>query len=152
MPAAPGSKVYFFQMGSVRLPLRNRTRLKVIIERLFKNEKHGLARLNYVFCSDKFLLRINRDYLGHDEYTDIISFDLTDPGEDITGEIYISIDRVRDNARMLRQPVSQELLRVIFHGALHLCGYGDKSEKELKKMREMEDKYLKIVSRDTVSG
>ncbi len=132
---------FFFQHPTT---LRNRTNLKNCIEHLFKAEKRPLESLNYVFTSDEELLTINQQYLKHDYYTDIITFDLAAKGLPTQGDIYISVDRVKDNARQLGQPFYKELHRVIFHGALHLCGYGDKTPKEEKKMREMEDKYLHL--------
>lgn len=98
---------------------------------------------------------MNRQYLRHDYYTDIITFDLSKKGQPVAAEIYISIDRVKDNARQLAQPFYKELRRVVFHGVLHLCGYKDKSEREKRKMRRKEDdlisKFQAHVSRDTVS-
>jgi probable rRNA maturation factor len=120
----------------------NRTECKQFLLQLFKKEKHPLASLRYIFCSDDYLLSINQDHLQHDYYTDIITFGLTPPGEPIEAEIYISIDRVKDNAQNLAESFTRELHRVIFHGALHLCGYRDKSQKEEKVMRQMEDHYL----------
>jgi probable rRNA maturation factor len=124
------------------LPLRERTRLKNFLITLFKNEKTLFKSLTYVFCSDNYLLRINRDFLQHDFYTDIITFNLSNDRREIVGEIYISLDRVIENAYNLNLPLKQELHRVIFHGALHLCGYKDKSKKDLLLMRKLEDKYL----------
>ena len=122
------SKVCFF-FETRGFSLENRNGLKSQIVSLFKKEGKKLESLNYIFCSDKRLLEINRQYLQHDYYTDIISFDLSaDPAT--MGEIYISIDRVRDNARTLGVSFKAELHRVIFHGALHLCGYGDKKKEE----------------------
>lgn len=105
-------------------------------------EKKYLASLNYIFCTDKRLLEINRQYLKHDFYTDIITFPLSAPKMPVEAEIYISIDRVRENAKTLDVSFKTELHRVIFHGALHLCGYGDKTKGEKEKMRGKEDKYL----------
>ena len=127
-----------------QVSLKERTRLKQFLITLFKKEKKPLAALSYIFCSDQRLLEINRQFLQHDFFTDIITFPLSDPGQPITGEIYISIDRVRDNAREFGSSVKKELHRVIFHGALHLCGYKDKSPGEEKLMRKMEDKYLAL--------
>lgn len=113
-----------------------------------------MSNLNYIFCTDRQLLEINRQYLKHDYYTDIITFELSGPTDPIEGEIYISIDRVKENARILKEKLNKELHRVIFHGALHLCGYSDKSKKEILKMRKMEDQCLlnySRVPRDTVS-
>jgi probable rRNA maturation factor len=126
--------------------LRDRNRLKLFIESLFRREKKSLESLNYIFCSDKYLLNINRQFLQHDFYTDIISFDLS-TGPATIGDIYISIDRVRDNAAQLGIPLSVEVHRVIFHGALHLCGYKDKSKPDQAKMRQKEDQALSLYFR-----
>ena len=100
--------------------------------------------LLYIFCTDQYLLDINRRYLKHDDFTDIISFELsTDPGR-VHGEIYISLDRVRENAGALGVSFKEELHRVVFHGALHLCGYKDKLKSDQLVMREMEDRYLNL--------
>ena len=142
MAANPSSKVHFFS-DSVTVSLQEKTRLKVFIESLFKKEKTKLVSLNYIFCSDARLLVINQDFLNHDDYTDIITFDLSEPGSGTTGEIYISIDRVRENARLHNTTIKEELHRVLFHGALHLCGYRDKTASEKVLMRSKEDFYLK---------
>jgi len=141
------AKIQFHILQPVSL--RERTRLKQFIVKLFRQEKKPLAELSYIFCSDQYLLDINRQFLQHDFYTDIITFPLSDPGQPISGEIYISVDRVRDNAREFGSSIRQELLRVIFHGALHLCGYKDKSLRDEKLMRKMEDKYLSLYDRST---
>lgn len=122
--------------------LRDRRRLKSFIERIFKSYSTKVESLSIVFCSDDYLLDINREYLDHDYYTDIITFDLSEPGADVIGEIYISIDRVRDNAQTEGASVTNELHRVIFHGVLHLCGLGDKNAKQKQEMRMTEDKWL----------
>jgi len=101
-----------------------------------------LGSLNYIFCTDRKLLEINRRFLKHDFYTDIITFDLSEEPGKISGEVYISVDRVKDNAKRMGESFSAEIHRVIFHGALHLCGYGDKREVEKRKMREREDHYI----------
>lgn len=128
------------------ITLRDRTRLKHFLVTLFKKEGKSLGELQYIFCSDDYLLDINRQYLNHDYYTDIITFDLSDSakGQSINAEIYISVDRVRDNAREFSSSLKQELHRVIFHGALHLCGYKDKSPSQEREMRKMEEKYLRL--------
>lgn len=131
---------FFFSAGNISL--KNRTALKQFITSIFKSEGKKLKSLNYVFCSDEYLLEINRSSLNHDYYTDIITFDLSATKDLIEGEIYISVDRVRDNAQALALTIQEELHRVIFHGALHLCGYKDKSPKDSKAMRAAEDKYL----------
>lgn len=136
---AYSGKIKFF--FSKKVHLAERSRLKAFIERIFQNERKPLFGLNYVFCSDKELLRINQDFLHHDYYTDIITFDLSE-GPAIQGEIYISIERVRDNASKMGVSFKSELHRVVFHGALHLCGYRDKSKDEAKQMRKNEDVLL----------
>ncbi|NII24502.1 rRNA maturation RNase YbeY [Pseudoflavitalea sp. X16] len=137
MSASP-VKFHFLQTVN----LRNRQALKAFIPSIFKREKVPLTSLTYIFCSDDYLLDINRQYLNHDYYTDIITFDLSEGEGGTVGEIYISIDRVRDNARQFNTSLSEELHRVIFHGALHLCGYKDKTAQEEKLMRTKEAEYL----------
>lgn len=136
----PRSKIHlFFETRS--FSLRNRTSLKSFIENIIKSEGKKLRGLNYIFMTDDSLLKINRDFLHHDYYTDIISFDNSDK-HGVEGEIYISIDRVRDNASELGISFTTELLRVMFHGTLHLCGYKDKKRGEIRLMRQKEDHYL----------
>ena len=140
MTSSTKSKVCFFFKTPVSL--KNRTKLKKFIEAAFRKEKKKFKSLNYIFCDDEELLQINRQYLKHDYYTDIITFELSKKGDPVEGEIYISIDRVKDNSEQLDEPFYKELQRVIFHGVLHLCGYKDKSEQEKKKMRRMEDELI----------
>ena len=131
---------YFQQAAS----LRNRRRLKQFLAELSKKEGRALGELSVVFCSDEYLLNMNREHLAHDYYTDIITFDLSAPAEkNISGELYISVDRVKDNAKQFGSSFTQELHRVIFHGLLHLCGYKDKKPKDILVMREKEAYYLK---------
>lgn len=139
------SKICFL-FDKTNFRLEKRTELKSFIELLFKKEKKRLSSLNYIFCTDKRLLEINRQYLKHDDYTDIITFDLSDSAF-TQGEIYISIDRVRENAKVLGLSFKSELHRVVFHGALHLCGYGDKTKSQLEEMRKKEDSYLSSYSK-----
>ncbi|KAA9352797.1 rRNA maturation RNase YbeY [Larkinella humicola] len=105
-------------------------------------EGFSVGELNYIFCSDEYLLQVNREYLEHDYYTDIITFDNSEEENRLEGDIFVSIDRVRDNARQLNIPEEQELRRVLAHGLLHLCGYGDKTDEEVKRMREKEEESL----------
>lgn len=140
MPSTPSIQFHFL----IEVPLRERIRLKSFLPTLFRKEKKQLAELQYIFCSDPYLLDINKQYLKHNYYTDIITFDLSERGQPINAEIYISVDRVRDNARSFGNTLKNELHRVIFHGALHLCGYKDKSQQDEKLMRKMEDQYLKL--------
>jgi probable rRNA maturation factor len=135
------SKVCFF-FQEVTVSLASRSILKNFILLVFKKEGRKLDFVNFIFCTDKVLLKINQDYLNHDSYTDIITFDLS-KNKSIQSEIYISIDRVRENARKLGVSFKSELHRVVFHGVLHLCGYNDKTKNERKNIRAKEDHYLK---------
>ncbi len=131
-----------FHSHGVKFRFDQKTRLKQFLVKLFEMENIPLNTLDYVFCSDEYLLQINRQFLQHDYHTDIITFPYSQEGEPIIGEIYISMDRVEENARDFKVNRNQELLRVIFHGALHLCGYLDKTTKEIELMRKKEDEYL----------
>jgi probable rRNA maturation factor len=133
-----------FTAHEVKVNLKNKTKLKAFIKELFAREGQGLKNLHYVFCTDEYLLDINQEFLRHDTLTDIVTFELgTDP--DVTeGEIYISVDRVKDNAGKFEVTEEQELHRVIFHGALHLCGYKDKSKEQSAKMRAKENEALEM--------
>jgi rRNA maturation RNase YbeY len=124
--------------------LKNRKQLKLFIENLFIQESKVLNGITFIFCSDEYLLDINNQFLKHDFYTDVITFDLSSEDRGIQGEVYLSIDRIKDNAKELNILFIKELHRVVFHGALHLCGYKDKKREEIAKMRFKEDKYLKM--------
>ena len=136
----PKKVSFHYQVRS--FSFRNRHAVKQRIDSLFKSERKKFESINYIFCSDKFLLSINQNFLHHDSYTDIITFNLAEKNKPVIGEIYISIDRVLDNSKKLHESFSRELLRVIFHGALHLCGYKDKTQKATILMRKREDFYL----------
>lgn len=127
-----------------QITLTQRIALKHFIKLIFKTEGRRVKNLNYIFCSDEYLLQINKNHLKHNFYTDIITFNLSQTPAEMIGEIYISIDRVKDNATQLDVTIKEELHRVIFHGVLHLCGYKDKSPKHKKEMRAAEDRYLKL--------
>jgi rRNA maturation RNase YbeY len=133
------SKVYFF-FQTPSFSLKNRIALKNFIENIFKKEGKRLFKINYIFCSDTDLLILNKKFLSHNYYTDILTFDLSE--DKINAEVYISIDRVKENALVQKNPFNWELYRVIFHGALHLCGYNDKTKKDKLQMRKKEDNYL----------
>ena len=135
--------IHFF-FADAKIALTERTRLKRFIASIFKKEGVRFLNLNYIFCSDDYLLGINRQFLKHDFYTDIITFDISEKGMPVNGEIYISVDRVVDNANTLTQSIKHELHRVIFHGVIHLCGYSDKSVKEKMTMRKKEEEYLSL--------
>ncbi|WP_405330678.1 rRNA maturation RNase YbeY [Leeuwenhoekiella sp. LLG6367-2.1] len=106
-------------------------------------ESYGIEMLGYVFCSDEYLLEINEQFLKHDTYTDIVTFDYTE-GKLLNGEMYISTDRVAENADKFGVEFNTELRRVMIHGLLHMCGYGDKTEDEISLMRNKEDYYLNL--------
>ena len=108
-----------------------------------QQEGYSVGDLNYIFCSDEHVLQVNRDYLQHDYYTDIITFDQSEEEDLLEGDIFISVDRVADNASQLAIPAEQEMRRVLAHGMLHLCGYGDKTDEEEASMRQKEDEWLK---------
>ena len=131
---------FFFE--NVPPNLKNKKKLKHFIDFLFKNEGKKINHLNYIFCTDQALLKINKKYLNHDFYTDIITFDVS--SSTISGDIYISTDRVRENAKTYQVGFQKELHRVIFHGALHLCGYNDKTSRQKKLMTKMEDYYMDL--------
>ena len=123
--------------------LKERKRLKLFLLDTFIKEGYQSDKLNIIFCSDDFLKSINIKFLKHDYYTDIITFDLSASGSNaVSGEIYISIDRVKENAVTLKQPYNREIHRVILHGVLHLCGYKDKKISEQRVMRYKENNYL----------
>jgi probable rRNA maturation factor len=111
------------------------------LEDLILSEGKKPGEINYIFCDDEYLLKINQDYLQHDYYTDIITFDYV-KGKTISGEIFVSLQRISDNASTLSRDYEEELRRVLAHGILHLAGYKDKTEEEEKEMRRMEDLYL----------
>src|SRR4051812_40349314 len=137
----PDIQVDYFQ---TRFRLSNPKKTIAWIERVVKAEKSAIQSLNYVFCTDRYLLGINQNYLNHDTLTDIITFDYTEDYKSLEGEIYISVPRVRENARVLGVDFETELHRVIIHGVLHILGYKDKTSKEKVAMRKAEEKYLRI--------
>lgn len=126
-----------------QVTLTGRTALKLFISSIFKQEGIYLKSLNYIFCSDDYLLSINNTHLRHNFFTDVITFNLSETTTEMEAEIYISIERVKDNAGQLGLTIKEELHRVIFHGVLHLCGYKDKTKADQKAIRAAEDKYLK---------
>lgn len=122
--------------------LTKRTELKLFITSIAVLEGKTIDSVKYIFCKDEYLLNLNYEFLLHDYLTDVITFDLSNHKGIVTGEIYISIERVKDNARYLKETFKHELHRVMFHGLLHLCGFKDKTEEETLLMRRKEDLYL----------
>jgi probable rRNA maturation factor len=130
-----------FYEQDVKSGLKNKRKLSAFLDKLVQQHREDIRKtaLSYIFCSDDYLLQMNQQYLDHNTLTDIITFDLSEPGTAMEGEIYISVERVRENAGKFSTTYEEELHRVIFHGALHLCGFKDKKESDKKKMREQEN-------------
>jgi probable rRNA maturation factor len=121
-------------------PLKTKKWLKTTSE----SEGYEINELNYIFCSDEYLLEINKQYLDHDYFTDIITFDNSEEDNKLEGDIYVSIDRVRENAATFHVDFETELRRVLVHGLLHLTGYGDADEEQKSLMRAKENQYLTL--------
>ncbi len=133
--------IEFFYEDAFRL--ENEIRYIQWIGKVLESEGYDLGDLNYIFCDDNYLLEINKKYLDHDTLTDIITFDYTD-NKVLSGDIFISIERVRENAAMLDVDVKNELLRVMAHGLLHLMGFNDKSESDIVLMRKKEEEKINM--------
>lgn len=135
---------FFNQDISFKIPKPGNAR--AWISEVVAREKKRLTRVNYVFCSDDYLLGLNRQYLNHDTLTDVITFDHSEDEDQIEGDVFISVDRVRENARAFKTTMEEELHRVLVHGVLHLIGYRDKTLAQKSRMREKEDTYLSLRS------
>jgi rRNA maturation RNase YbeY len=133
--------IHFFE-EDITYKLKHKTLVRQWINETIIAEGYKLKELNYIFCSDPYLLQINRQYLDHDTYTDIITFDNSETEGSIVGDIFISIDRIRENAAKFGPSETDELHRVVIHGALHLLGYTDKTPVTKQKMTQKEDFYL----------
>lgn len=133
-----------FHLEDIDFKIQQKQKIKNWLKSVVVSEGFVLGDLNYVFCSDDYLLKINVEYLEHDYLTDIITFDNSEDEELIEGDIFISIDRVKDNARTFQVSDDYELKRVLVHGILHLCGYFDKTDEEEKLMRAKENQYLQL--------
>jgi probable rRNA maturation factor len=139
------SKSILFFFEDVSFSFQKRALTRTWLERVAKKEHKKITALNYVFCSDEYLLSMNKTHLQHDTYTDIITFGYSAKGSpEITGDIFISIDRVKENAKTYQTTFQKERQRVMAHGLLHLCGYKDKSSSEKKTMREKEELALAL--------
>ena len=123
--------------------LENETIYSDWISNVISSEMRSEGEINYIFCDDDYLVEINQQYLDHDTLTDIISFDYS-IGKELHGDVYISIERVRENAVDFKVPFEEELKRVLIHGVLHYCGYKDKSEEDEKLMRQKEEEKMKM--------
>ncbi|MFY0628882.1 MAG: rRNA maturation RNase YbeY [Flavobacteriaceae bacterium] len=125
--------------------LKNEEKLSSWISNIIDLEESELGEINYIFCDDNYLLKINLQFLEHDTFTDIISFDYT-LGKVINGDIYVSVERVKENAQKYNVTFDNELHRVIIHGVLHYLGFKDKTEEEKQQMRDKENTALLILS------
>jgi rRNA maturation RNase YbeY len=134
---------FFYENVKFRLPKSSRTRSW--IKAVMASEKKKLGELNYIFCSDEDLAVINQQYLSHNTLTDIVTFDGNEGDGHIQGDIYISVDRVKENALKYKTAFDKELHRVIIHGVLHLIGYSDKSKSAKISMRKKEEAYLSLL-------
>jgi rRNA maturation RNase YbeY len=129
-----------FHYADVTFRIKDTTKHKSWLEAIPPLYKKSIQQIDVIFCSDEYLLQMNNDHLQHDYYTDIITFDLADSGsQELVGELYISIDRVRENAKLVNTPLASELRRVMAHGLLHLCGLADKTEAQIAQMRKAEE-------------
>lgn len=130
-----------FSTADVTVKLPQKRLLKQFIQFIISSEGRSLDALDIIFCSDEYLLSLNRQFLQHDYYTDILTFDLSN-SDAVLSEIYISTERVLENSRLHGVTFLDELTRIIFHGVLHLCGFGDKTAKEKNTMTLKENEYL----------
>lgn len=137
--------IFFFKEG-VSFRLNKQEKLKTWLKKAALKEAHKINTLNYIYCNDKYLLQMNKDYLHHNYYTDIITFDNSTEKKIIEGDVFISVDTVRSNSLRFNTSFDDELHRVMIHGLLHLSGYKDKTEANKKKMRKMEDLYLGMLN------
>ncbi len=137
------SSVHFFY-NEVRFKLKNPRKVSSWIKRVVEKEDASIKEINYVFCSDSYLLTLNQGFLRHNTLTDIITFDNSEEQSVLEGEIYISIERIKENAKEYEVPFEDELSRVMIHGVLHLLGYKDKKPSEKALMRKKEEACLSL--------
>ncbi len=140
------TEIIEFNLVDLSYSLRNKTVIREWMQQTIRKEKKKTGALSFNFCSDEYLLGVNREHLNHDYYTDIITFDFSNHPT-VSGDIYISIDRVRDNAKTEGKTFTNELMRVLIHGVLHLCGYKDKKPADARLMRDKEDYYLSLLGK-----
>ena len=147
------NKIFFHDLNA-KSNLSYKQALKKFLAAIFIEEYKKVNRVDIIFCSDEYLLILNQQFLKHNYYTDTLSFILSEKNAPITGEIYVSISRIKSNAKQLKIPYQIELRRVIIHGCLHLCGYLDSPKNLKNKMQAIQEKYLDrwIVSRETQIG
>lgn len=133
-----------FFTESVTYTLKHKTKVRNWITSTIEKEGYALQELNFIFCSDDYLLEINQQYLNHDTYTDIITFDNSEEQGQIVSDIFISIDRIKENAKEYQKTIFDELCRIMIHGTLHLLGYKDKTKSDKALMTQKEDEYLAL--------
>jgi probable rRNA maturation factor len=141
MPKSP--KIYFFN-EETGYQVKDKRKIREWISKSAENEGYTIEIINYILTNDSILLQLNKEYLKHDTLTDIITFDLAEKEKEITGDIFISIDRAKENAREFKASTEEELKRLLIHGVLHLMGYKDKTKHERELMREKEEFYLSL--------
>lgn len=135
-----------FDSENIDFPDLNKRKTAAWIKKVASTYNNIVGEIAYIFCNDEKILEINREFLKHDFYTDIISFDYSE-GEIISGDIFISLDTVRSNSQKYTSDYREELYRVIIHGVLHLCGFNDNSEEESTAMRNAEDQALMLLNK-----
>src|ERR1035437_534645 len=132
-----------FHCEDIKVPLKEKKVIREWIVGAITREGKKTGGIDYILCSDNFLLKINQEYLKHDDFTDVITFDYTE-GDRVSGDIFISVERILDNSIQLKTTPEEELHRVMIHGVMHLCGYKDKQPKERANMTKKENQYLEI--------
>jgi probable rRNA maturation factor len=137
------SKIYFF-LEEVTYNLRQKRKIREWINKTAENEDFTIGVLNYILTNDNILVQLNKEYLRHFTLTDIITFDLSEKAGELSGDVYISVDRAKENAREFKVSLKNELSRLMIHGVLHLMGYKDKSVEERAQMRAREEFYLSL--------
>ena len=139
--------IHFFSEKIIFL-LKNKNKIREWINLAVLNEKGNTGEINYVFCDEECLYELNSSYLEHNAYTDIITFDNSENSTEVSGDIFISIDRVKENSKKYNVSFYNELHRVMIHGVLHLLNYKDKSDQEARIMRQKEDYYLSLLPKN----
>ena len=138
-----GETIYFFN-ENINFLLKKKKIIRNWLTNVIEYEDNRIGNINIILCNDDFLFRLNQQYLQHNTYTDIITFDLSEEAESVEGDIYISLDRAKENAKKFNQTLDSELSRLMVHGLLHLMGYTDKTKVQKKMMTEKEDFYLSL--------
>ena len=137
------SNISFYSVGT--FSLKTEAAVAACIKAIAAEESRKVGDITFVFCDDNYLLKINKEFLDHDTYTDIITFDYSH-GNEVISEIYVSVDRVEENAKKYKQTFENEIHRVMIHGVLHLCGYNDKLAEDKQIMRDKENHYLSLLA------